>query len=225
MLPAFSGNPSVSRLLRSSPWLLLAASPLCVASGGSYLVDDGAIAPAGHCQLESWLQFGRASRSANSVPACSWGPVEFSLPLSTGWHVGGPGVAPGVKWQVVDGARVQTALAAGATFQHARTRSTYAYAATTYQPDPNGRWAFNVDVGATRPQGQGAQRLLGGGIEFTVSPDMTLLAEVLDTAGAGRTWQGGVRLPFGDDSIDLVVGRSLGRQDDRWINMGLNLAF
>jgi len=211
--------------LHPALWLCLLASPPCVASGGSYLVDDGAIAPASHCQLESWSQFRTSARSVTSVPACSWGAVEFSAQLTTGAHVGGASQSPGVKWQMVNGARVSAALALGTTWQRRRTQTSQAYVASTFLPDADSRWAFNVNVGAVRPRGAGAQRLLGGGIEFTVSPDMTLLAEWLDTAGAGRTAQAGVRLPFGDDSIDLVVGRGLGKAGDRWINMGVNLAF
>jgi len=213
------------RRLHPPLWLCLLASPACVASGGSYLVDDGAIAPAAHCQLESWLQFRTSSRSVTSVPACSWGAVEFSAQLTAGAHVGGGSASPGVKWQFVNGPRVSAALAVGTTWQRRRTQTSEAYVASTFLPDPNSRWAFNVNVGGVRPRGADAQRLLGGGVEFTVSPSMTLLAEVLDTAGAGRTWQTGVRLPFGDDSIDLVVGRGLGKAEDRWINMGVNLAF
>ncbi|SEN13612.1 hypothetical protein SAMN02800694_2879 [Luteibacter sp. UNCMF331Sha3.1] len=213
------------RRLHPPLWLCLLASPGCFASGGSYLVDDGAIAPPSHCQLESWLQFRTSARSVTSVPACSWGAVEFSAQLATGAHVGGGSASPGVKWQFASGPRLSAALAVGTTWQRRRTQTSQAYVASTFLPDPNGRWAFNVNLGAVRPRGDGAQRLLGGGVEFTVSPSLTLLAEVLDTAGTGRTWQTGVRLPFGDDSIDLVVGRGLGDASDRWINMGVNLAF
>lgn len=203
----------------------VSVAPACVASGGSYLVDDGAIAPAAHCQLESWLQFRTAARSLNSVPACTWGAVEYSLPLSGGAHVGGAAIAPGLKWQVANGARLSTALAAGATWQRGRTQAAAAYVASTFLPDAAGRWAINVNLGATRARGGPARRLLGGGVEFAVSPSMTLLGEVLDTAGQGRVWQGGIRLPFGGDSIDLVAGRGLGDAPDRWINVGVNLAF
>lgn len=195
------------------------------ASGGSYLVDDAAITPASHCQLESWMQFSTAARTATTVPACSWGAVEFSTQLTGGVHAGSGSVAPGVKWQVANGTRISTALDAGVTVQGGRVRGATVYAASTLQLDGAGRWLFNVNLGATHQRGEPTRRILGGGIEFAASASATLLAEVLDTAGAGRTLQAGVRLPFGGNSIDLVVGRALGQQTDRWINMGLNLAF
>ena len=63
-------------------------------------------------------------------------------------------------------------------------------------------------------------------VEISYLPaSLTVLAEILDTTGTARSFQAGVRLPFGANSIDLVIGRGLGEQDDHWINMGLNLAF
>ncbi|WP_448097415.1 hypothetical protein [Luteibacter yeojuensis] len=205
-------------------WSAFASLP-SFASGGSYLVDDAAVTPASHCQLESWLQFRTAARTATTVPACSWGAVEFSAQLTGGVHAGAGSVAPGVKWQVFDGSRVSTALDAGVTMQGGRVQGAIGYAASTVQLDKAGRWLFNVNLGATHQRGEPTRRILGGGIEFAASASATLLAEVLDTAGEGRTLQAGIRLPFGDNSIDLVVGRALGQQAGHWINMGLNLAF
>ncbi|MDQ0008040.1 hypothetical protein J2T07_000199 [Luteibacter jiangsuensis] len=205
-------------------WSAFASLP-SFASGGSYLVDDAAITPASHCQLESWTQFRTTARSVTTVPACSWGAVEFSAQLTGGVHAGAGSVAPGAKWQVSNGSRISTALDAGVTVQGGHVSGAIAYAASTVQLDAAGRWLFNVNVGATHQKGEPTRRILGGGIEFAASASATLLAEVLDTAGAGRTLQAGVRLPFGDNSIDLVVGRALGQQADHWINMGLNLAF
>jgi hypothetical protein len=197
----------------------------CFAAGGSYLVDDAAIAPASHCQLESWMQFRTTARSLTSVPACTWGPVEYSAQLSGGTHVGGSSVAPGAKWLFFGGSRVSAALAADVTVQRGGGHTAAAYVASTVQLDAAGRWLVNANLGATHLPGQSTRRILGGGIEFAASASVTLLAEILDTAGATRTVQAGVRLPFGDNSIDLVVGRGTGQQADHWVNMGLNLAF
>src|SRR6201991_4891034 len=68
------------------------------AAGGSYLVDDASITPASHCQLESWMQFRTGARTLTSVPACSWGEVEYSAQLSGGVHAGAGSVAPSAKW-------------------------------------------------------------------------------------------------------------------------------
>lgn len=195
------------------------------AAGGSYLVDDASIAPASHCQLESWTQFRTGARTLTTVPACSWGLVEYSAALVGGVHAGGASVAPSAKWLVFSGARVSTALDAGVTLQKGRVGSSVVYVASTFQLDAAGRWLVNANLGATHAQEQSTQRIVGVGIEFAASASATLLAEVLDTASTTRTLQAGVRLPIGDNSVDLVVGRSIGQKEDRWVNMGLNLAF
>lgn len=205
--------------------LTLAVALPTYAAGGSYLVDDASITPASHCQLESWMQFRTGARTLTSVPACSWGSVEYSAALSGGVHAGAFSVAPSAKWVAFSGARVSTALDAGVIVQRGQVRNSTAYVATTFQLDTAGRWLINTNLGATHSPGESTRRLLGAGVEFAASASATLLAEVLDTAGATRTYQAGVRLPFGNNSIDLVIGRSLGQQADRWINMGLNLAF
>jgi hypothetical protein len=197
----------------------------CFAAGGSYLVDDAAIAPASHCQLESWMQFRTGARSLTTVPACTWGAVEYSAQLAGGVHSGGSSVSPGAKWLFFSGSRVSAALAADVTVQRGSVRNAIAYVASTVQLDSAGRWLVNANLGATHVPGQSTRRVLGGGIEFAASASVTLLAESLDTAGAARTLQAGVRLPFGNNSIDLVVGRSIGQPADHWVNMGLNLAF
>lgn len=195
------------------------------AAGGSYLVDDASITPASHCQLESWMQFRTHAQSLTTVPACSWGAVEYSADITTGVHTGGTSVAPSAKWLVFNGSRVSTALDGGMTVQGGRVRDSFAYVASTFQLDAAGRWTVNANLGAIHTQGESTRRIIGGGVEFEASASATLLAEIFDTAGLTRSMQAGVRLPFGNDSIDLVVGRSTGKQVDRWINMGLNLAF
>lgn len=203
---------------------ILASLP-CFAAGGSYLVDDASITPASHCQLESWMQFRTGAHTLTSVPACSWGPVEYSAELIGGVHAGPVSVSPSAKWLVSSGSRISTALDAGVTVQGGTVRNSIVYMADTFQLDAAGRWLINTNLGASHAQGESTRRVLGAGVEFAASASATLLAEVLDTAGTTRTLQAGVRLPFGDNSIDLVVGRGIGQQADRWINMGLNLAF
>src|SRR6201991_1095401 len=190
------------------------------AAGGSYLVDDASITPASHCQLESWMQFRTGARTPTSVPACSGGEVEYSAQLSGGVHAGAGSVAPSAKWLGFHGSRAFPAAGVRGNAAPGVGRR-----ATTFQLDLAGRWLVNTNVGASHAHGQSTRRLLGAGVEFAASASATLLAEFIDTAGATRTMQAGVRLPFGNNSIDLVVGRSLGQQADRWVNMGLNLAF
>src|ERR1700754_3093280 len=123
----------------------LACAP-CFAAGGSYLVDDASIAPASHCQLESWMQFRTAARSLTSVPACTWGAVEYSAQLAGGVHAGGSSVAPGAKWAFLSGSRVSAALAADVTVLHGSVRNSTAYVASTWQLDAAARWLVNANL-------------------------------------------------------------------------------
>ena len=79
-----------------------AAAPVR-AAGGAYLVDEASVTPAGHCQLESWIQAlsgGQSLLTAN--PACSTGPVEWTLGFAAQAHPFQHQEAPAVKWMLRD---------------------------------------------------------------------------------------------------------------------------
>lgn len=53
------------------------------AGPGAYLVDDASITAAGECQIQSWLQaLSGGQQVLNTLPACSTGPVEWSVGLA-----------------------------------------------------------------------------------------------------------------------------------------------
>lgn len=62
--------------------LLLLSSPMALANGGHFLVDDADIVPAGECALESWVQRADGANVFATNPICTtqngW---EFTLPL------------------------------------------------------------------------------------------------------------------------------------------------
>ncbi len=73
------------------------------AAGGAYLVDDASITPAGHCQLESWIQALSGGQSLLATnPACSTGPVECTLGVAAQGHPFQHQEAPAVKWMLRD---------------------------------------------------------------------------------------------------------------------------
>lgn len=222
--------------MRWLPVLVLAAllpciaSP-CMASGGSYLVDDASTATPGRCQLESWLQAFRGGTVTGwTVPACGIGPVEIGLGLAGQTHPGRNFANPSIKWQLRNGddEGIGFALATDSTFQNGHRDGTNVYAASNFAVDRGRLMMLNVNLGMTR-QGQGAwHRLAGIGFEYAVTHHIGVLAERLWSRDLSQATQAGVRFYVGkDNSIDLVVGRERERSLplSRWATVGLNLAF
>lgn len=211
---------------------LLAASLLlsfgASASGGSYVVDDASITPAGRCQLESWLQSFKGGALAGwTVPACSVGAMEFSLGLARQVRPGMGEVSPGVKWLVHDGGDkgVSVAWASTLTFDDGHRSIADSYVAFSAPLDDAQRWQANLNLGASWLRASHVRALYGAGIEFIANPQMGLLAELLRSAGDGYVAQAGVRFYFGDDSIDVLAGQSRRGELSRWVTVGLNLSF
>lgn len=208
--------------------ILLAATSLASASGGSYLVDDASVAPAGHCQLESWLQaYAGGGRSGWSTPACGVGPVEFGLGLGHATHPSANAFNPSVKWQLRNGddAGWGVALATDTTIVHGRREGSNVYAATTFGLDDARHLLLDVNLGAAQTVREPWRRLVGIGAEYAMTGAWSVLGERLWTAGTSHVTQWGVRYSFGDNSVDLVSGSEHARRVTRWSTLGLNLAF
>jgi hypothetical protein len=197
------------------------------AEGGSYNVDDASVAGDGKCQLESWLrEWPHGSNGLYTVPACGVGPVEFGVTLNTGHGIYGPGVNPAIKWQLRNGddKGVGVAVATAATWLHGRRDDVQAYVATTFGLDDARRFMVALNAGADRVRGESTHSLLGFGLDFALTTRWTLLVERMWTRKT-ITDQGGVRLAFGESSLDLVVGSERSRHPSHWINLGWNAAF
>jgi hypothetical protein len=197
------------------------------AEGGSYNVDDASVAGDGKCQLESWLRvWSHGSNGVYSAPACGVGAVELSATLNTGHGLYGTAMSPSVKWQLRNGddKGIGVALAAAATWLHGYRDDTQAYAATTFGLDDARRFMVALNAGVDRVRGESTHSLLGYGVDFAIDTRWTLLVERLWTRKT-ITDQGGVRLAFGESSLDLVVGSERSRHSSHWINLGWNAAF
>ncbi len=198
------------------------------ASGGSYVVDDATITPAGRCQLESWLQSFKGGALAGwTVPACSIGTVEFSLGLGRQVRPNRNGLSPGVKWLIHDGGDtgISAAWATTATLDDGRRKLADSYVAFSGPLDRAQRWQANVNVGVAWTRSDHVRPLIGAGVEYIASSQVGLLAEYLRPVGHGYVAQTGVRIYFKDNSVDVLVGQSRDGELSRWINVGLNLAF
>ncbi len=199
-------------------------------AGGSLYVDDPGVTAAGRCQLESWMRsFAGGGHEFTTVPACSTGPVEWSVtltkltsPIDRPW-------SPGVKWQLVDNddGGFGMAVAVTALYDHARLQTTDAYLAPGWVLGQRKQWAINVNLGMTRERGETSKIVAGIGMQYDTTVKLvSLLAEHLWHDGHGGVTQGGVRLNLSDKStIDLLAGRSHDEHTDHWLTLGLNLAF
>jgi hypothetical protein len=196
------------------------------AAGGSYLVDDAAITTPGRCQLESWLQtFSSGTSLIETAPACSTGPVEWSVALAVQRDPHVSLVSPAIKWQLRNGDagdRWGIAVDVGATHVQGHWDNEIAYASFSRILESDQRWTVNFDTGVTRTPGHASRLLIGQEAEYALSPRITLLAEHLWPINGRNEEQFGGRYVFGNDSVDLIAGMS---GPDHWLTIGLNLAF
>lgn len=218
--------------IRLTALALLAAScalPISAWAGGSLYVDDSGIAPRGGCQLESWMRaFTGGGSELTTVPACSTGPVEWSLALSSFTGPVSHQATPGIKWQLIDNAKggFGLALATTATLEAGRLESTDVYAAPSWVLGQAQEWAINVNVGANRQRAGTWRGTAGLGLQYTPRTLVTILAEVLWRDRRGNVVQGGLRFNLDEKiSMDALIGRSRDDVVDRWATLGLNVAF
>lgn len=207
--------------------MALAAGP-CRA-GGSLFVDDAGIAANGHCQLESWLRpFQSEVVELTTVPACSFGNIEWSLGITRLSNPVRSIFTPGIKWQLKgnDDGGFGVALAATSIFHDGRSQNTTLYVAPTWLFGQHQEWELDTNVGAYHQPGERLHGLAGAGLHYSPSPNVTLIAEHVWREAHGHLSQVGVRLSLSRaTTVDLLVGRSKDRTSARWATVGLNLSF
>lgn len=198
------------------------------AAGGAYLVDDASVAPAGHCQLETWIQAlsgGQSLLTAN--PACSTGPVEWTFGVAAQAHPFQHQEAPAVKWMLRDPDQTSRGLAlqANVTYSNGRVLTQSSYGAATFALDAATRWSLNTELGELRRQGSHFRPLGGLGVEWKASEAITLLVEHLRSSQGPSVSQAGIRWLAGKRSIDLIGGANRLARHDRWLTLGWNRSF
>ncbi|WP_201312955.1 hypothetical protein [Dyella sp. EPa41] len=197
------------------------------AGAGAYLVDDAAITPAGQCQVQSWAQaFSGGQQALNTLPACSTGPVEWSLGVAGQNHPYQHQESPAVKWMLRDPSvhPLGMAVNTGVTWSNGHVLSRNAYAAMTWTPSGQGRWSIHADVGAFWSRDRQWQTLLGLGLKYKLSTHLAVVAEHIHPWLGDATSQIGLRWTFrNNDSVDVIVGRGSVAAHDRWLTFGLNV--
>lgn len=213
-------------------WLLViglfAIVPIARAGAGAYLVDDASITPARHCQVQSWAQWvSGGQKTLNTLPACSTGPVEWSLGLEAQNRPYEYQQSPAVKWMIRDPDHHQLGIAVnvGMTWASGRLQSRNTYMATTWTPDSARRWAINADLGMIYTRGNQWHALTGIGIKYKLREHLAFILEHIQPWNGESISQAGLRWVFhGSDSLDLIVGRSNAHSYNHWLTLGLNIA-
>ena len=201
------------------------------AAGGTYVVDDGAINAPGECNVDAGYtrSIQRTTLSAactsGALPNLQWGAaIEDEPGLS---HL-----SPQLKgslWAWQD-AGVEIAWAAAA---HIAVDRRHPFDGAdlgvplTWQAFETLRLNLNAGWSHAYDDGEQNQRLTWGtGLEYRVADSLTLLAERYGQQHGDQAWQAGPRVHLGKQvDVDLVVGRNLTGDHDRWLTTGATLRF
>ncbi|MFC3551076.1 hypothetical protein ACFOLC_08590 [Lysobacter cavernae] len=198
-------------------------------AGASLLVDDAAITPAGHCQVEAWARAYAPGQELTAVPACNLAGTEFGLGLSQYAHPShGPIASLGLKHLLRDfdthdwGLGVSLATTWNGAHNHGEGWALNVPASVAL--DPQRRTVLHANLGWSEPR-NGPDALTGGlGIEHVLAAEWTLLAEAFGDHRGGFTAQLGVRRALNDRaSLDLMLGHQDGMKHAPWLTVGLNV--
>lgn len=200
-------------------------------ASGSLYVDDSGTTPAGKCQLESWMRdFSGGPHEWTAAPACSTGPVEWSLtlirdtvPIQRSW-------SPGIKWLIKDNTHggFGLAIASSPLYQDGRFQNMDTYLAPNWVWGPDQRWMVDTNIGVRHERGGSSRPEAGLGLQYTPVKSLSLVVEHLWRGMYGHFSQAGLRFNLNrNDSIDLLAGRSRDKLDgsQRWVTLGLNVVF
>lgn len=199
------------------------------AGAGAYVVDDAGITSAGHCQVQSWLQWLSGGAAVlNTLPACSTGPVEWSLGVSAQDHPFQHQESPAIKWMIRDPEQHRFGIAAniGGTAQGGRWISRNGYLAMTWTPDDDKRWSVNADLGAISAPPQRWKMLVGLGVRYQLNERLSLIAERLQPWNRESINQLGVRWKYSHRaSVDVLAGKGSASAQGAWLTVGWNVTF
>jgi hypothetical protein len=196
------------------------------AGSGAYVVDDASITPAGQCQVQTWLQLvSGGQKNLNTLPACSTGPVEWSLGVGGQNHPYEHQESPAIKWMVRDPDKnaLGVAVNVGAIWGNGHVLNRNAYVALTWIPDDAKRWAISGDLGSVYAHGSSWNTLAGVGMRYKVTQSLAITLERMQHWNGGANTQAGLRWSFHlDNSFVVIVGKSEASSHDRWFTVGIN---
>jgi hypothetical protein len=205
------------------------------AAGTGHIVDDAAVAAPGSCYVDAWYnRFGSDSGSVQITPGCTPAAlpnVELGGYLVTGWHGGdsvtGIGLSP--KFKLRDessglGIALSPSVAIGldsGTIDFASLIVPVTIpASTTIRLNLNAglQWFHASDTYAG---------FFGGQIEYTVVPNLMLMAEGFTRTIGKAGLQAGARWTPGGGSVDieLLGGRYIDGISPSAVTLGMTVRF
>lgn len=196
-------------------------------AGGPYVVDDAGTAPAGRCQIETWVTRGHDPGWV-VAPACAVGgarPVELTLGLRG--QDGATWLGPAAKRGLADFGDGRLTLAAsfaaevptdGGPAVVAVNLPLTIQAADAVLLHLNLGWSQEGDVG---------RATWGLNAEHRLAPRLWAVAETHGDDRGGRGWQAGLRYALAPDrlDLDLTVGRPDRADDGLTWTLALAAAF
>jgi hypothetical protein len=198
------------------------------AGSGAYVVDDASITPDGKCQAQSWYQLiSGGQETLNTLPACSTGPVEWSLGLGAQNDPYEHQESPAIKWMVLDPDHhaIGVAVNVGATWGNGHVLNRNGYVAVTWTPDKAKQWSISTDIGSVYAKGSSWNTLAGLSVRRKLSDQLSVTLERMQHWNGGANTQAGIRWTFHNgDSVDLIAGKSEAASHDHWLTTGLNVA-
>jgi hypothetical protein len=219
---------------------IVAGASLCLvgpafAAGGAHVVEDSEVEDPGHCHYDSWVSRSNSHDGGFTFsPACTFEAMpklELSAAIQRNWGSGSDTLAgPGFKYNFLpesDG--VGLALTGGGVWS---TRDGHLDNAALVVPltlplNEQLRVHFNAGWNYTHGRGREDQLFLGAQAEYSITKEVSLMAEVFNRDGDPMGSQAGVRwMPGGGDvTIDLLYGRRLDGVTPRTVTLGLTLRY
>jgi hypothetical protein len=214
--------------------MVATGSGQALAAGGAFAVDDSEIGAPGECKVEGWTAFASNRDFIGVVaPACVVNivrPVEVGAQLvrfRSGGEWGTDLIVKGKTSLVPLGdGKVGVAFIAGAAYSFTEHQTVAAFANLPVSFQISEALRFNVNAGVLRNLADTRTVVTwGAGADFSVSPRITLVAEVFgfnSETGA----QAGIRYtPHEKIDFDLIYGRNLTGERADWVTLGVNLRF
>jgi hypothetical protein len=237
---AFGLKAGWVRLARVSCVGLLAGSSLCAmapvfAAGSAHVVDDSEVEEPGRCHVDSWAaRQNRSNGSAVLSPACTstaMPKLELSAALQRNWGSSRDTlVGPGFKYNFLpeaDGMGLALAGSGAWSTRDGHFDNALLVVPLTLRLNQELRVNLNAGWSYTHSRGRKEQLFLGAQVEYAITSDVSLMAEVFGRDGDPIGRQMGVRWTpgKGDVDVDLLYGRRLDGTTPRTVTLGVSFRF
>jgi hypothetical protein len=213
----------------------LAPGSMALAAGGAHVVEDSEPEEPGQCHVDTWVaRQGRHDGSVVVSPACTFAGLprlELSAAVQRGWGDDRDTLAgPGFKYNLLpasDG--VGLALAGGGVWSTRDGHADNAWLVVPLTVPLTDAWKVHLNAGLayTHDRGRRHQSFVGAQVEYALTSQVSLMAEVFDRDGDPLGSQAGLRWTpgQGDVDIDLLYGRRLDVGTARTVTLGVTFRF